>query len=166
MRTVPVDEFRPVIEELRRRIGPMEAARRIGMSVEHLSDTRLAEKSSVRGSTYDAAVAVLDEARANGEDGWDVIEVRSRNLIARGSEGYRLERAKFERECERRRTEGKLVKGVFGWMRIIDHFEMADCQVYWRRGFQVPLDLVPIEYWHPPSMPFPRFSEEMLGDEF
>jgi hypothetical protein len=33
-------------------------------------------------------------------------------------------------------------------------------------GFQVPLDLVPENYWFDDKIGFPRFGEEALGEDF
>ena len=36
----------------------------------------------------------------------------------------------------------------------------------WGKDRSIPLDIVPVEYWSPPELPFSRFGEEMLGKEF
>lgn len=77
---VPLDRFMPIYDELVRRIGQTQAARRIGVAVDTLSRRRLSGKESVEPGTFERAVAVLHEARVNGEDGWDTIQARISNL--------------------------------------------------------------------------------------
>lgn len=160
MHLVPVVRFQAIVTELRRRIGVTEAARRIGMSVEHLSEKRLAEKRFVRGSTYDAALKVLLEAREREEDDFDALAIKMANLDPRTAAAAsilaRSPRAKLEAEIERRRS-------VSPWY---DPFTWEECQAAWKLGLAIPLDLVANEFWWPKGSPFPRFSEEFLGDEF
>jgi hypothetical protein len=78
---VPMREFRAVRDELVRRIGQTNTARRIGVAVDTISRRRLAEKDSVLPETHERALEVLAEAQRNGEDGWDTTAaVRTLNL--------------------------------------------------------------------------------------
>lgn len=65
-----------------------------------------------------------------------------------------------------RRREGVLVQGAIGQFLMVELFTVEQIQEAWDRGEQVPLDLMPADFWSPPDMPFPRFGEEMLGPEF
>lgn len=68
-------------------------------------------------------------------------------------------------EIERRRR-GKLVKGVIGYMRFVDTFTIEEVRERGEQGIPTPLDLMPNEFWSPKDLPFPRFGEEMLGEDF
>jgi hypothetical protein len=169
---VPVKLYAHTVEELRRRIGQTEAARRMGTHPEHLGARRIAEKTTVTRRKYELAVKVLDDARAAGEDGFDMLAVKMANLIHQQRPGVPLDQRrrdywgpKFEAECERRRHV--LVTGALGWpMYVRERFTMEECDEWYRRGFSVPLDLVPREYWWDDLSGLPRFGEEMLGKDF
>lgn len=77
---VPMSKFMEVYDELVRRIGQTNMAKRIGVAVDTLNRRRLATKTNVRVTTYETALAVLEDARSNGEDGWDADAVRVANL--------------------------------------------------------------------------------------
>jgi hypothetical protein len=52
----------------------------MGMSVEAIANHRLRKQEAVARQTFEAAQRVLDEAQANGEDGWDTNAARVAHL--------------------------------------------------------------------------------------
>lgn len=68
-------------------------------------------------------------------------------------------------EVERKR-KGKIVQGVISLMRIKDTFTIEEVRERGEAGKSTPLDLMPIDFWHPKELPSPRYGEEMLGKDF
>lgn len=106
-------EALPVLQELIGRIGQTNAAKRIGVAVDTISARRLSAKLTVKRAIYDAAVAALEDARAKGEDGWDIQAARAANLtpearqlgIRRSAEVRRQRAAQKDKREERRRRK-------------------------------------------------------------
>lgn len=73
---VPLDVFMQVRDELVRRIGQTNAAKRVGVASESLANHRLRTRQFVTRELHERASAVLAEARAAGEDGWSTREAR------------------------------------------------------------------------------------------
>jgi hypothetical protein len=101
---VPMLDFRIVAVELIRRIGPTQAARRMGVNPIIFTPKRLALYESVRRRTYDSAVRVLADARAHGEDGWDALAVKTANL----TDKRRVEAGRRSGEVRRRRRDERI----------------------------------------------------------
>lgn len=59
-------------------------------------------------------------------------------------------------------VEGHIGPIVFGSVPM----PLETAQVIWDKGEQIPLDVIPSEFWSPKDSPFPRFGDEMLGSEF
>lgn len=161
---VPMSDALPIFEELFRRIGQTAAARRIGVASDTISMRRLREKKSLRKSNYEAAVSVLEEARDKNEDGWDTTAARTSNLVAAGPRGRELELAKHLRKMDERRN--RIVRYMDVNIKSPELLTQTDINALKLRGLPIPLDLVPHEYWHPRHLPYPRFGEEMLGEDF
>jgi hypothetical protein len=104
---VPMPTFMPVYDELVRRIGQTQAARRIGVAVDTISRRRLNGKESVELETFDKAVSVLEVARANGEDGWSTELARIGNLTDEDRQRGWQNSAKVRRERVQRRLKRK-----------------------------------------------------------
>ena len=124
---VPVELFRQVCDELVKRIGQVNAARRMGLARETIADYRLRSKTAVSRQTYDAAVRVLEEVRENGENGWDTRQARIRSLnpiLAGIASGVARRKKKAEKE---------LFGGLEDWQ-----YEMAMDKVYADNSWAYP----------------------------
>lgn len=154
-----------VIEELRRRIGPIEAARRAGLERDVLTPYRLERLSKgMRQTTADSLVRALDEARANGEDNHDPNEVRRAHLIPGGPPGAREAAvAAMQRKWKLWRALRAAEKRK---RRKLTPEEMAMNRMLHMRQ-QVKPDNHDPYWWHHTGQEWlPRWGEEMLGRDF
>lgn len=154
----------PIIEELSRRIGKGETARRAGLYIDVLTIGRLRKTKGMRKSTVDKLVHVLVQARQNGEDGFDRLAVSRSNLIPGGPPGARQratramvvkwERRRHRRERQRFRREIASGDNSFNNEQIMKMYpvDMTSPDNFW---------------WHNTGQEWlPRYGEEMLGSDF
>jgi hypothetical protein len=152
---VPIE----IVEELRRRIGPYEAARRAGLYIDVLLPGRV-RRHRMRQSTVDKLNAVLEEARVKGEDNFDPASVRLSQLIPGGPPGAREKatRAMVAMWEHRMRERAKIARSK-ARRRLGSRFEFT-----WKPVDETPPDPV---WWHHTGQEWlPRWGEEMLGSDF
>lgn len=156
---VPKEQFMPIREELIRRIGITEAARRMGFSYNQMSDSYMAKKKSVRATTFSAAVKVLAKAREKGEDGWDMIAARvaGSNPVLAGQMSWSPE-ARIRRQEKIDAMLKKSAAGINPWAKMEQHYA----------SLNTVDETPPDSYWWIPDQNsyIPRFGEEMLGSDF
>lgn len=161
---IPLERVMPIIEELSRRIGKGETARRAGLYIDVLTIGRLRKTKGMRKSTVDKLVRVLVQARQNGEDGFDRLAVSRSNLIPGGPPGARQratramvvkwERRRHRRERQRFRREIASGDNSFNNEQIMKMYpvDMTSPDNFW---------------WHNTGQEWlPRYGEEMLGSDF
>lgn len=163
---VPKRLAMPVFRELFRRLGPQETARRVGVAYNQLSPSRLRRKRSFRLQTYERAKDVLEKARQNGEDNWDVVAFKT-SLLNPTVGGLARQKARRQWEYDFEERRHVKIRGPLGFpLYVTNRYTWEEATKIWRSQVKIPLDLVPPEYWRAPGAEFHRFSEEMLGDDF
>lgn len=151
---IPVADAWPVISEVRRRLGPVEAARRAGLNADYLTLQRLKEQWGIRLGTLKKLIEVRNEARVNGEDNFDAKSVSSKNLIPGGPPGART---KANRVWLRMRLEGLRKKGT----------PHTTPEYHLMKLYPVKSSDPDPEWWHYTGQEWvPRYGEEMLGSDF
>lgn len=63
------------------------------------------------------------------------------------------EQERWFRDFQARRQAGRLLT-------------MTEITLLSQLGISIPYDLMPGEYWHPRHLPWPKSSEEVLGEDF
>lgn len=146
-----------VIEELRRRIGPVEAARRAGLNEDYLAETRLLEQEGIRLVTFNQLRKVLIRARLAGEDNFDPIEHNKQFLVpGRGlnaaNQARRAKRDALKHAERRRRARSQFVI-----------YARKEAQEKWPVKDTTPDKT----WWHWTGQEWlPRYGTEMLGKDF
>lgn len=153
---LPLDEVRPLVDELHRRIGPTEAARRVGMHSDALMWHRLGRQDGMRLSTVEKLLRVLEGARKLGEDGYDFLERRTANLIAgRRAHVERMRQQQREELVKSRETKNG------AWGLYLESIAKRSDEAYQAIPSPDPA------WWVWTGMEWlPRYGDEMLGDDF
>jgi len=80
----------------------------------------------------------------------------------------RTDKRDFVLECLERRARVVLVGHDGTQQRILspDRFTVEECHQWYERGCQVPVDLLPHEFWHDDKTGIYNCGEEALGEDF
>jgi hypothetical protein len=157
---VPMEKVRPLIDELIRRVGRYEAARRAGLHQEAFSDRRRRNQQFVKPTTFARLAIAVRQAREAGEDNFDIANVRLANLIPNVSGLYGPK------------------KKFYYWRKKREQERMTRAQAKPKSGFKLYDDYVAARNVAKPSEPdpqwwvhtgmewLPRYGDEMLGSDF